>query len=204
MKKYFVLILLSTYFILKPNNSSALIKNKFLGDPKCATHIFTLIAAVINTDGAVLEMGCGDWSTPLLHILCSVKKRYLLSTETNKKWMETFTYLATPWHEFKYLPVYQDDEDLNPDPKLWDQIGANQHWSVVFIDHKPALRRAIDIQRLRNNADIIVAHDTEPESNYYYNYEAVLSTFKYRYIDDIYRPHTTIVSDSIDVSKFFN
>ena len=55
-------------------------------DAKYGTHMAALITAVANTTGAVLEMGCGDFSTPLLHAICSAEKRFLLSAEDNKQW----------------------------------------------------------------------------------------------------------------------
>ena len=41
--------------------------NRELGNPNFGTHMVPLINAVINTTGDVFEMGCGDYSTPLLH-----------------------------------------------------------------------------------------------------------------------------------------
>ncbi len=50
----------------------------------------------------------------------------------------------------------------------------------------------------------MVIHDSEPEAEYAYKYEPVLSTFKYRYVYSAYKPYTTLVSDTVDVTKFFN
>lgn len=164
------------------------------------THMACLITAAVNTTGPILEMGAGDYSTPLLHAVCSKDKRYLLSTDTDKLWLSHFTDLETDWHEFKYVNVYEDDWELNPQPELWDTIGGDRHWSVVFIDHRPGERRVVDIARLRPNTDIFVIHDTE---QWGYSYEPVLNSFKYKYTDRRYTTYTTVVSDTIDVAKFF-
>jgi len=164
------------------------------------SHLVPLLIAVINTDGPVLEMGCGHNSTPALHAVCAIKERYLLTIETDKRWMNQFLYLERPWHRFQYLPVYEDDFSVNPKPALWDTVGADLHWGVVFIDHRPGERRKVDIARLKNKADIIVVHDTETAS---YGYEPVLRTFKYRYDYKLYPPYTTLVSNVIDVSILF-
>lgn len=164
------------------------------------THMACLVAAAVHTDGPILEMGAGDYSTPLLHSVCSKNERYLLSTDTDQKWLSYFTDMENDWHKFKYVKVYEDDWEINPQPNEWDAIGGDRHWSVVFIDHRPGERRVIDIARLRNNTEIFVVHDTE-QSEYYY--EPLLSSFRYKYVDKRYTTQTTVVSDTIDVRKFF-
>ena len=176
-------------------------KNRVPGDSRYGTHMIPLITVVVNTSGPILELGCGDFSTPLLHALCSKTKRYILSTETSYSWLKLFMDLQTDWHEFLHVSVYEDDWQLNPRPELWDNIGNQKHWSVVLVDHRPGERRVIDIMRLRKNTDIFVVHDTEQLS---YGYESVLKSFKYRYIYDRYQTQTTIVSDVIDITKFYD
>lgn len=176
------------------------IKPRPAGNVSVGTHMAALTAAVINTDGPVLEMGSGDYSTPLLHALCAKNKRFLLTTDTDKKWLNYFRDLENDWHSFEYVPVYEDDWMVNPKPALWDNVAKDMHWSVVLIDHRPGERRIEDIKRLRKNADIFVVHDTEEPS---YGYGPILSTFKYVYIDVRYTTQTTVVSDTIDITQFF-
>ncbi|MDB2614445.1 hypothetical protein N9Y92_04750, partial [Chlamydiales bacterium] len=185
------------------NDLSSNQKNRKISlmDANYGTHMVPLMTVVLNTKGPVLEMGCGDYSTPLLHSLCSVEKRLLLSTETDLKWMNLYVDLENSWHHFQYVPCYEDDWEVNPKPRLWDHVGKKMHWGVVFVDHRPGERRIEDVTRLRNQADVIVVHDTEQST---YRYEPVLSTFKYRYVYERYATQTTIVSDTIDVSLFFN
>lgn len=174
-------------------------KERSMSGSGYGTHMEVLLAAVMNTTGPILEMGCGDFSTPLIHAICSQKKRYILSTETDKSWLSLFLDLKRDWHHFLYVPVYDDDLTLNPKPHLWNEVGNDRHWGVVFIDHRPGERRVIDIQRLRKNTDIFVIHDTETAS---YHYEPLLSTFKYKYLHNRYTTYTAVVSDVIDLHKF--
>lgn len=186
-----------------PQNNQ--IKNKVSGrilkSPDCGTHISVLATVVAHTDGPVLELGMGDWSTPLLHGLCSVNKRYLLSTETDQNWMALFQDLATNWHEFEFVPVFEESIERYYRPEKWDTVGNEKRWSVVFIDHAPAERRLMDIARLRKNTDVFVVHDTEGRG---YGLGPILDSFKYRYVEDRYSIETTVVSDVIDVTKFFH
>ncbi len=188
------------YSTYKKHIDALLKKPRLMIDAGCGTHIFCLSTAVMNTDGPILEMGSGDFSTPLLHALCATHKRFLLTTDTDKKWLGYFEDLQTEWHHFEYVPVYDDDWSLNPKPWQWDNVARDTHWAVVFIDHRPGERRIEDIQRLRDHTDIFVIHDTETAS---YGYGPLLSTFKYIYVDRRYTTYTTVASDTIDVSQFF-
>jgi hypothetical protein len=44
-----------------------------------------------KTDGDVLELGLGVFSTPYLHYQCILSKRKLVSYENCKPWMDFFT-----------------------------------------------------------------------------------------------------------------
>ena len=173
--------------------------NRTMGSGDFGTHMVPLVNAVMNTTGDVFEMGSGDYSTPLLHYILTNQKRNLLTADTDLKWLDLFTYLKNEYHEFKHVKVYDDDWSLNPKPNKWDEIG-NQKWSVVFIDHRPGERRKVDIDRFKNDAEIIVVHDTETSS---YNYESALSKFKYRFDYRVYKTYTTVVSNFVDVKKLF-
>lgn len=169
------------------------------------THFPVLATIVAQTTGPILEMGCGDYSTPMLHALCAPTKRMLVSTDASEEWLEFFLDMERDWHRFIYVPAYEPRHDANTiwfsiSQYMWDNIGSDTHWSVVLIDHSPGLRRIFDIQRLRANTDIFVIHDTEDKR---YQYDRVIKTFKYVYEYRRYHVTTTVVSDTIDVAKFF-
>jgi hypothetical protein len=182
-----------------------MVTGRTLTDGAYGTHMVPLVTAVINSTGDVLEMGGGDFSTPLLHAVCKLQNRFLLTVESDREWLSLFLDLENDTHHFVYVPVFEScppnvDKMYAGRAELWDSIGSDRHWGVVFIDHAPGIRRAVDIQRLRTHADIIVVHDTQAPG---YEYEPVLSTFKYRFTYLRYDVTTTLVSDSIDVAKFF-
>lgn len=173
---------------------------RVLGDGNWGTHVVPLISAVINSKGPILELGAGDYSTPLLHALCKKEHRFLLSTDTDKQWLELFRDLETTYHKLHYVSVYEDDKMLNPKPEKWDDIGNDQFWGVVLVDHRPAERRRVEIERLKKNTNIFVVHDSEQLS---YQYEDIFATFKYRYDYSRYRSRTTLISNETDVAKLF-
>lgn len=146
-----------------------------------ATHLPILIAAVNHTPGAVLELGCGAYSTPVLHALC--QGRELLSLEQDPEWFELFKRFARGTHRVERV------ED-------WNKAAIERPWGVAFVDHAPGAQRAIDIVRLKPHAKIIVAHDTEHRT---YGYEPIFATFKYRVEWRTYSPWAVAVSDTDDL-----
>jgi len=169
-----------------------LMQNRLLGAAGYGTHIFPLITVLAHTDGPILEIGTGDYSTPLLHALCSKNERFILSVDTYQAWLNLFLDLSKPWHQFKYIAP--------DDYASLEFQGAGKRWGVVFIDGAPAERRIEDIKRLRDKTDIFVLHDVEDPL---YNYQPLISSFTYHYLYDRYLPNTMVVSDKVDVSKFF-
>jgi hypothetical protein len=151
------------------------------------SHKLALLAASILTaqhDKPVMEMGCGYYSTILLHrIIVNEQKRFLLSTDTDREWLLKFeTNMSSSLHQFRH--INQTSE--------WDNVGLDRpRWSIVFIDHKPGERRVIDIIRLANVSDIVIVHDTETSS---YNYESGLAKYSYRYRYNYLPTHTDVLS----------
>ena len=102
MKKYYVSVLL--LFAIGGHSLSANKRiNRVLGSANWGTHMTPLITAVSHTEGPILEMGCGDFSTPILHAICSPTKRFLLTTESHRSWMDLFLDLKNDWHHFEYV-----------------------------------------------------------------------------------------------------
>lgn len=149
------------------------------------THQVPLVTAVLNTTGPVLELGCGHYSTALLHAICSHQKRQLLTAESELEWMNKFSDMKNDYHNF----VHATD---------WDAITGE--YDVVFIDHVTE-RRAVDLKRLRDTTKIFVVHDSEKKR--WYKYGTYFDTFKYKYDYPRYTKMTTLLSDSVDVQKLF-
>ena len=160
-----------------------------------ASHVPLLSAAVTITSGPVLELGAGFGSTPMLHGLCGSMKRSLATIENDKQWLLKFLNYGRVWHTLRYVDTFIDLPEYN------------QEWDLVFVDHGISEQRGISVRMLKNS-QVIVVHDTC--FSFLYNYEPVLSEFKYRwdwkienrYSQD-YCPQTTAVSNSIDVAKEF-
>lgn len=143
-------------------------KEEFLlGVSNWSNHRHLLWDALQATNGDVIELGCGDGSTPFLSLYCKARGRMLYSYEGNLDW-------------WGLMQTYNGEGHRVIFAKDWDQVSVNHpNPSVVLIDHSPGERRKIDIARFANQAQIIVAHDTEPAADHGYQMRDVLKTFKY-------------------------
>lgn len=155
------------------------------------TH-FPLLAAIvrqITNDLPVLELGCGHFSTPMLHLMCVGQR--LVTVETDAQWMSKFTDLKSDTHEFHHVP--EDGWDAFT---LLDKI----RWGVAFVDHKPGDRRWKELRRLANTAEYVVCHDTEPQPWDPDRRGEGFKHYKHRFDYKRYRPWTTVVSNVHDLS----
>lgn len=144
-----------------------------------ATHQELLVACVCGSMGPVLELGCGHYSTPLLHHLCVSAGRHLVSCDTDTGWAKQFAYLCCPLHTFIGLSGWDAFD-------MWDSAT----WGTVLVDHSPGERRPADMERLRASI-YLVAHDGEKKLGI----REIASTFKYRVEDRRHSCTTIAVSD---------
>ncbi len=149
-----------------------------------ASHVPYLATMVAKTTGPILECGMGWYSTPLLHYMCQSAGRELVSLESNYSWMINFTHYKSDLHRIEGITNWEIPEY------------CNQQWGLVLVDHGEALLRKTTIDKIKNNADYIIVHDTE--SDHVYHYEEVLKQFPYRFDCKEFRPWTTIVSMKYD------
>lgn len=143
-----------------------------------ATHQPMLVAAVMESNGPVLELGMGDSSTPLLHILCPHRK--LLSFESDKAWSNKFSYLNTGSHALIHVDSYDAADGA-----------LKENWAVAFVDHGPEERRIVDIRKL-THAQFVVVHDWEVPV---YRYSEIESFFKEKIICKRLTPWTAVLSN---------
>lgn len=93
----------------------------------------------------VLEMGCGEGSTPYLRDYCQKNERPFLSYDSDAGWAQRFGAAHV---------------------ESWDGV-VSGGYSVVLVDHAPGERRHVDIALLADRADYVVIHDSEPAATGY-------------------------------------
>lgn len=140
-----------------------------------ATHLGALVACMLKTNGAVLELGMGLFSTPYLHYACTVQKRKLVSLENDKGWHRHFAgsdfmhfLYNNEYHKLDLIDVYENTPYMN------------QEWDVVLVDQTPDLSRKETVKKLANKAKYIIIHDSNEQYERVYHYSEIYPLFKYR------------------------
>lgn len=152
------------------------------------SHLPVLMKLLSITDGDVLEMGTGLFSTPYLHWACFEKRR-LVSYENSAQYYrynKGYTY-NNLLHEIHLIDT-------------WDEADIERPWDIALIDHSPEMRRKEDIKRLANFAKYIVVHDTQPATEHEYDYHEIYPLFKYRYDFTKHPANTSVLSNLVDLA----
>lgn len=158
-----------------------------------STFMPMLLEAMKRTDGDVLELGAGVFSTPLLHWLCERQKRNLLTIESDPGWYKFVQqYLRTEYHNFLHVGNWDEADKF-----------INKNWDVALIDHSPSGRRVTEIKKLANLTKYIIVHDSEPWKEREFHYSTIYPLFKYRYNFDKVDHNTTVLSNFHDLIDFW-
>jgi hypothetical protein len=153
------------------------------------THLPVLIHLIGITDGPVLELGMGLYSSPFLHWACHTSKRPLDSYDNEQEWFG----LNGQYRSENHSVTLVDD---------WDKIDVKKDWDVAFIDLNPVLRRKDMAARLADCAKFVVLHDSQGGDKNIYLYQEIYPLFKYKYNYDGAKPNTVILSNFVDLSNF--
>lgn len=159
--------------------------------PNRGTHLPVLMALINKTEGTVLELGSGMYSTPYLHWACH-NKRKLITYEDNPDWIDFARQFETELHEVVFV-------------KDWNEVKFPDA-SVALVDHDPKTKRtrSEDVARL-THVDFVVCHDSDNKVDHKYRYSTVFGKFKYRYkYKDAGSPYTTVFSNKQDPQERMN
>ena len=170
---------------IKVGNTSLVLSKEY------TTHMMVLVKVVQISEGPIIELGGGLFSTPLLYWLCAEARRPLVTYEDNKDFSRFLTSFVSRSHTIHMI----DD---------WDEINLGNHWGMAFVDHDPVndptnitKRRQYDILRLKDKADYIVIHDSNDKG---YGDGIFWNNFKYVHHWTWATPNVTVVSDLKEIN----
>ena len=171
-------------------------------DLSFGSHVIPLLASLWATDGAILELGSGWYSTPMVHRISTLQNRQVLTSDGNYEWLKKFIFFASDKHDLFLVDASKTQGKISEKVHVmssWGSIGdQQQRWGCIFVDHAPAMQRIVELQRLRGNSDLLVMHDTQPSHDRVYRAQKHLRTFKHRatFGEGWSRAFTDIVTDS--------
>lgn len=171
-------------------------------DTGYGSNAIPLVISALMTQGDMLELGMGMFSTPILSKIAIEYKRKLISVDTEKNWVDKFIgYNSTELHKIYLMSDYRE----------LSQYGRNSSWGIVLVDHFYATARSLDVISFANNSQIVLAHDAEKmyDAMYRYDVNKVTSYFKYGCKFSLFREpsrklyiSTIILSNFIDLNSF--
>lgn len=147
--------------------------------------LFEALEATKESPFPVVELGCGDNSTPYLMEYCEKAKRVFFSFDSDKMWAE------------KYGSDYVKDWERHP---LW-----LKKYSVCLLDLAPGEYRRVALMKL--DSDIIILHDSEIPGWNASDYKVRPLFSKFKFVKDDQpkekgSPWTSALSNTIDVTKW--
>lgn len=106
-----------------------------------ATHLEALVTTALATTGGILELGCGDYSTPILHAICQAQGREYKVQSSTPEWAKR----------------YRDVEIVD-----WETWRPSGKWGMVFMDSdEKTWNRVKRIPLLKGFTDTVVVHDAD-------------------------------------------
>jgi hypothetical protein len=160
---------------------------------KYSSHAIPLTIAALITQGDILELGMGKYSTHILNKIARDQNRFLLSVEIDRKWMKKFRVLNDTR---RHLIIDAVSECANT-------INSQKKWGLVFVDHLNSNLRKYDVINYALKSQMVVVHDTERQSNEYYGYDTVYKHFKYHCKYSLMYPDNRYLSTSL-LSNFIS
>ena len=143
-----------------------------------ATHQRLLVKYMMQTTGPVIELGAGNYSTPILHEIAAAQGRHLTTVDNNPEWLNRFKVFEWERHTLTLLPS-------------WDDFRA-EPCGLAFVDHAdpPGHPRWIQVEKLLPVAGVIVIHDTEDDL---YGYAKLIDQIVVIDEDTTHRTHTRVI-----------
>lgn len=137
-----------------------------------ATHQPVLYTIAKKTHGPIVEFGCGEGSTDMLHAICKKEGRLLISIDHDKQWLNRYSkkYLGdgynkdnSGWHKFILVPRHQGNTELQDWILFLDECPLLKtiNFDLCFVDQSPGPARTETILRLKDRARYIILHDCD-------------------------------------------
>lgn len=156
------------------------------------SHLPVLLQAILKTNGDILELGAGVFSTPMLHAFSVAQKRNVVTYENFKRW-------------YRWFSIYEGEYQKVHFIEKWDDAFLEKPWDVVLVDQTPDEDRIKTIARLAHFAKYIVVHDANEGRNAekQYHYSKIYDLFQYRYHWRDAEPNVMVLSNSVDLEDFW-
>src|SRR3990167_5267866 len=156
------------------------------------SHLPVLLQALLKTQGDILELGTGIFSTPMLHAFSVAQKRNVVTYENYRR-------------SYRWFSIYEGEYQKVHFIEKWEDADIEKPWDVVLIDQTPNEDRIKTIARVADLAKYVVVHDANEGENTekIYHYSEIYPLFKYRYHYRGVEPNVMVLSNFVDLEDFW-
>lgn len=117
---------------------------------KYATHLEALVTALMDNDGPVLELGCGDYSTPVIAAIARAQGKKMLVQASDASWADRYRGINGVQIEIVKWPEWQPPKPL----------ASHDTWGVVLLDSEESTAGRLRLlPKLLGKADVVLLHD---------------------------------------------
>ena len=158
-----------------------------------ATVVCALHSGVQWPSSPILELGCGNYSTPLLAAITKTQARKLVVMASSDAWLGQFEYLQGEQIELKHI-----------NSESWPRVTLKSGWGMVLVDNE---QRVVDrlriVKRLATKSHVVVLHDADSLLDAEGAFHRLCRWYQFAHLEVRQRPATVVLSNSLDPSAWF-
>lgn len=153
------------------------------GHLPCSTQSLLMVQIMMTGRQRWLTIGVVGFLATLLLLNSTIRKNPPLEIpQPHVQWRDEGEYVGLGWtgggeerevgvkssekkHPMFRIPSWSKAGDgCAVNEALWDCVGDDRDWGLVFVDHRPGENRVRAVERLAQHAEIVIVHDTQQPS----------------------------------------
>lgn len=164
-----------------------------------STHLQVTVACAVRTGqlwpgSKILELGCGDYSTPVLASIAHAQDRPLTIVSSDPIWAARFEYLESSLIELKII-----------DSSNWPRFSFEETYGMVLVDNEQTVQQRMGlVRRLASRAKVVVLHDANAVERDSGSWHPTKRLFRHLYVHRRLRPYTAIMSNYVEPKLWFS
>ncbi len=164
-----------------------------------ASHLDPSITCALQTgelwpSSSVMELGCGEFSTPALSAVCRFQQRRLAVVSSDTTWQARYGALVR--HKFDLMAITNDQ---------WESFQLPDQLGFALVDNEQRVRERIQtVTRLAKPCKVVLLHDANVIIRTRQLWQPVLDQFDYCFVYRERHPYTAVLSNYVDPSPWFD
>ncbi len=164
-----------------------------------SSHLEVTVACAIRSgmlwpESKILELGCGDYSTPTIAAIANAQNRKFDVITSDSIWASRYEYLNGPSFTISVIDKIQ-----------WPRVTIDGQYGMVLVDNEQTVSQRIRlVKRLAQVAKTVVLHDADVIERSKRSWQPISRLFQFLYVHRQRRPYTAIMSNKVDVGFWFS